>query len=138
MKESTCMDAQLATRNARYLEDTIATAPPSKLLTLLYDRLVKDLGMAEQAIAVGDRSTADDTIAHARDIITELLTTLDGSVWTGAVQLGSLYAWMLSELIAAGIHGDAGKVADVRTQVDDLRTAWHEAAQQLSPQGIFG
>lgn len=132
------MDAQLTTRNARYLEDAISTAPPSKLLTLLYDRLVKDLVLAEQAVCVGDAGTSDDALVHAREIITELLTTLDADVWPGAVQLSSIYAWMLSELITAGIHGEAPRIAAVREMVDDLRTAWHEAAKQMSPTAAFG
>jgi flagellar protein FliS len=127
------MDAQLANRNARYLEDTIATAPPSKLLTLLYDRLARDLALAEKAITVEDRSVTDDALGHAREIITELLTTLDASSWSGAVQLSSVYVWMLSELIAAGVHAEAHRVTAVKGMIDDLRTAWHEAAQQLSP-----
>lgn len=126
------MDAQLATRNDHYLQETVATAPPSKLLTLLYDRLVRDLDMAQQAMDVGDRSTWEYAIDHAREILTELLMSLrDG--WEGGADLARLYAWMLSELIIGGIQGDVEKVRPVRSMVDDLRNAWHEAAAQLAP-----
>jgi flagellar secretion chaperone FliS len=127
------MDAQLAARNARYLEETVATAPPSKLLTLLYDRLVRDLDMGEKAIAADDRSSWVYAFDHAREILTELLTTLDAKVWGGAADLARIYSWMVSEIIAISIHGDATRVAPVRTMVEELRQAWHEAAAQLSP-----
>lgn len=126
------MDAQLAARNDRYLEETVATAPPSKLLTLLYDRLVRDLDMAEKAIAVGDRSTWEYALDHGREIIAELLSALK-SGWSGGADLARIYAWMLSELIIGGIRGDVEKVRPVRAMVEDLRAAWHEAADQLAP-----
>lgn len=129
------MDAQLATRNARYLEETVATAPPSKLLTLLYDRLVRDLDMADKAIEVGDRATWEYALDHGRQIISELLTTLKPG-WDGGAHLARIYAWMLSELIIGGIQGDVDKVRPVRAMVEDLRTAWHEAAGQLVPEAF--
>ena len=129
------MDAQLATRNDHYLQETVATAPPSKLLTLLYDRLVRDLDMADKAIGVGDRSTWEYALDHAREIIAELLGSLKGG-WAGGADLARIYAWMLSELIISGIRGDVDKVREVRTLVEELRTAWHEAASQLSPQAF--
>ena len=129
------MDAQLATRNDHYLEETVATAPPSKLLTLLYDRLVRDLDMGAKAIEVGDRATWEYALDHARQIISELLTTLRPG-WEGGADLARLYAWMLSELIIGGIRGDVEKIRPVRAMVDELRTAWHEAAGQLTPQAF--
>jgi flagellar protein FliS len=129
------MDAQLATRNDHYLQETIATAPPSKLLTLLYDRLVRDLDMADKAIEVGDRATWEYALDHGRQIISELLSTLKPG-WDGGADLARIYAWMLSELIIGGIQGDAEKIRPVRAMVEDLRTAWHEAAGQLVPEAF--
>jgi flagellar protein FliS len=124
-------------RNARYLEETVSTAPPSKLLTMLYDRLVLDLVNGETALRAGDNPTASATIGHARDIVTELLTTLDGRHWEGARSLAQLYTWFLSELIQAVVRRDPEQVAACRVLVQDLRATWHEAAQaqlQAQPQ----
>jgi len=127
------MDAQLMTRNARYLEETVATAPPSKLLTLLYDRLVRDLEMGEKAIAAGARSEWVYNLDHAREILTELLVTLDPTAGEVAGNLASIYSWMVSEIIGAAIHGDAARVGPIKAMAADLRTAWHDAAAQVSP-----
>lgn len=112
----------------RYLEDSINTASPGKLLVMLYDRLVLDLQTGEQAIRAGDRETASDKINHAQEIILELRTTLDVDVWEGAAGLAALYSWLLTELIQANIRLDAAKVAACRGIVEPLRDAWREAA----------
>jgi flagellar protein FliS len=112
----------------RYLEDSINTASPAKLLVLLYDRLVLDLQQGELAVLAGDRETASDKINHAQEIILELRTTLDMDVWEGAAGLAALYSWLLTELIQANIKLDAAKVAACRGIVEPLRDAWREAA----------
>jgi flagellar protein FliS len=112
----------------RYLEDSINTASPAKLLVMLYDRLVLDLQQGELAVQAGDRETASDKINHAQEIILELRTTLDIDVWEGAAGLAALYSWLLTELIQANIKLDAAKVAACRGIVEPLRDAWREAA----------
>jgi flagellar secretion chaperone FliS len=112
----------------RYLEDSINTASPAKLLIMLYDRLVLDLQQGEQAIQAGDRETASDKINHAQEIILELRTTLDMDAWEGAAGLAALYSWLLTELIQANIKLDATKVAACRGIIEPLRDAWRDAA----------
>jgi flagellar protein FliS len=112
----------------RYLQDSIDTASPAKLLVMLYDRLVLDLGQGEEAIRGKDRDTASERINHAQEIILELRTTLDVEAWDGAPGLASLYGFLLTELIQANIKLDADKVAACRGIVEPLRDAWREAA----------
>ena len=38
-----------AAQRNQYLEDSVLSAPPARLLTMLYDRLLLDLGRAETA-----------------------------------------------------------------------------------------
>jgi flagellar secretion chaperone FliS len=112
----------------RYLQDSIDTASPAKLLNLLYDRLVLDLGQGEEAIRAKDRDTASERITHAQEIIMELRTTLDVEVWEGGPGLAALYGFLLTELIQANIRLDADKVSACRGIVEPLRDAWREAA----------
>lgn len=112
----------------RYLEDSIDTASPAKLLIMLYDRLVLDLVHGEEAIRLNDRDTASDRINHAQEIILELRTTLDVDAWTGGPGLASLYGFLLTELIQANVRRDADKVASCRSLIEPLRDAWREAA----------
>lgn len=116
----------------RYLDDTVATASPSQLLTMLYDRLVLDLRRAETHQRSGDRGAAGTHLTHAQDIVGELASTLDVAAWDGAQQLMSVYTYLLTELIGANVAGDAERTAACRALVEPLRDAWHEAAAQLA------
>ena len=112
----------------RYLQDSISTASPGKLLIMLYDRLVMDLVHGEEALRTGERELANDKINHAQEIILELRTTLDVDAWAGAPGLANLYGYLLTELIGANIARDADRVATCRGMIEPLRDAWREAA----------
>ncbi len=115
----------------RYLNDSISTASPARLLVMLYDRLVLDLVQAEEALTAGDRTAAGAPLMHAQEIILELRSTLKLDVWDGAQGLADLYGFLLTELISANVKGDVGKVASSRRLVEPLRDAWREAAIQV-------
>jgi flagellar secretion chaperone FliS len=117
---------------ARYVSDSVATATPERLLCMLYDRLVRDVTMAEAAITARNRSGASEQLLHAQDIIAELRSTLDVSVWSGAPALASLYDYLYSELIAANVAQDAAKVAACKAHIVPLQQAWHAAAAELA------
>src|SRR3982751_6876573 len=94
----------------RYLQDSISTASPGKLLLMLYDRLVLDLGKAEEALRADERDHAYDLLNHAQEIVLELRVSLDVEAWSGAPGLASLYGFLLMELIGANIARDADRV----------------------------
>jgi flagellar protein FliS len=114
-----------------YMEETVATATPARLLTLLYDRLARDLGQARAALLAGRGEEADVKIDHACDIFTELLSTLDGEVWAGAGDLARIYSWMVGQVISARVKGDAALIGPVHELVLQLGSAWHEVADSL-------
>ncbi len=116
-----------APRN-RYLDDSVMTASPARLLVMLYDRLVLDLGQAEEALRAGDRETGSDRLCHAQDIILELRGSLDVTAWEGGPGLASLYGFVFSELVRANVKADADVTASCRTLLEPLRDAWREAA----------
>jgi flagellar protein FliS len=111
----------------RYLSDTISTASPGKLLVMLYDRLVLDLGHGEQALRDGDREAARERLLHAQDIIIELRSSLDMGSWAGAQGLAGLYTYLLTELVSANVRREADRVAACRELIEPLRDAWRGA-----------
>jgi flagellar secretion chaperone FliS len=121
----------LTTRN-RFLADTVATAGPQQILTMLYDRLVLDINRAEQALRKGERARASDLLGHAQEIVGSLASTLDVDVWDGGKSLMELYMYLLRELVGASIDGDADRTAACSAIVTPLRDAWHEAAASLA------
>lgn len=118
-----------AALRARYVSDSVATAPPARLLVMLYDRLALDLERAEEALARKDRAEANAQLQHAQEIVMELLGSLKVDAWEGGPRLASLYAWMTSELIDANVKQDRGKVASCRRVLRPLHEAWAEAAK---------
>ena len=116
----------------RYVDDTVSTASPAKLLTMLYDRLVLDLQRAEAEQQVGDRMAANGHLVHAQEIVHELAATLDVDAWDGAARLMSVYTFLLSELVGANVSGDAERTAACRELVEPLRDAWHQAAREVA------
>ena len=121
-----------AALRARYVSDSVATAPPARLLVMLYDRLALDLERGEDMLVSGDREGASAQIQHAQDIIMELRATLKVELWEGGPRLAALYAWLLQELIQAHVKGDVRRVRDCRKVVEPLRDAWREAAASLA------
>lgn len=117
---------------SRYLDDTVATASPGKLLCMLYDRLVLDLERAEAEQRAGDRAAAGPHLIHAQDIVHELMASLDVAAWDGAPQLMSVYAFLLTEMVGANVAGDAERTAACRELVEPLRDSWHQAAQEVA------
>lgn len=132
---------------ARYASDAAATVTPARLLTMLYDRLVQDLTVAETAMTNHDTQVIGDRIGRAQEILLELHATLDLSVWPDGEPLARLYLWIVGELSHARLHGEPQRVADCRELVEPLRDAWHQAALtqaagpaggQMLPGGIGG
>jgi flagellar protein FliS len=115
----------------RYVDDAVATASPARLLCMLYDRLVRDLRMAELAIDSGEAAAASAQLLHAQEIVLELHTSLDATKWNGAARLASVYSFLHSELVQANIKKDAARVRSCRSLVEPLALAWHEAAVDL-------
>ena len=120
-----------ALRN-RYLGDSVGTASPQQLLVMLYDRLALDLERGQTALIAGDRTAANEQLQHAQEIVMELQGSLRVDAWDGGPRLASLYTWLLTELIAANVKGDARRVTDCRRIVEPLRDAWREAAASLA------
>lgn len=116
-----------AVRN-RYVQDAVSTVTPARLVTMLYDALVRDLDLAEQALSERDLETAHGRLIHAQDVVLELQAGLEVDKWDGAAALMSLYHFVYRELIDANIRKDVSKVVAVRDTVEPLRRAWHTAA----------
>ncbi len=113
---------------ARYAGDAAETVSAGRLLTMLYDRLVGDLGAAEDAMRAGDVATVGTRVGRAQEILLELHSTLDTTVWAGGESLAQLYVWMVGELMQARLRNDPQRIADCRELLEPLRQAWHAAA----------
>ena len=132
--------ARMADVRAQYSQSVVTTTP-ERLVTMLYDRLVRDLVAGEQAIVQGDVELSNTELKHAQEIVIELLHSLDTKMWGAASQLSTLYAWLIEQLLQANVRKDAKQVRACRELIEPLAEAWHQAAgrvaaQQTRPQPV--
>ncbi len=120
--------AQTLAARSHYANNAVSTASPARLLLMLYDRLVRDLVTAEQALGSGDVARAGEELIHAQQIVLELRTSLDVTRWDGAQQLAALYGFLHAELVTANLRKDRARVVSCRELVEPLRDAWRTAA----------
>jgi flagellar protein FliS len=124
-------NARAQAARARYIGDAVETVSPSRLITMLYDALVRDLHMAEEALGVRDLWKVNDRLTHAQDIILELQSGLDPTKWSGGPGLARLYKYLHGELVRANIDKDPDRVTACRLLVEPLQQAWHDAALSM-------
>lgn len=115
----------------QYLADSVLSAPPARLLTMLYDRLLLDLGRAETAQQTANWPVASENLIHAQAIITELSSSLNTDAWEGADGLLGIYNYAATALINANIQRDAALTREAIELLEPLRQAWHEAAAAI-------
>jgi flagellar protein FliS len=113
---------------SRYARESVTTASPVRLVTMLYDRLARDLDDADVAISMANPESAHAALRHAQDIVSELAFSLDTSMWSGGEGLLSLYTWLGEQLVEANMTKDASLLTGCREVVEPLRQAWHDAA----------
>jgi flagellar protein FliS len=119
-----------STRQARELfEQSVLTASPARLVIMLYDRLLVDLGRAEAAQESENWPTAREHLLHAQAIVAELQSSLDTSAWDGGPGLFALYTYVSNALVVANIHRDVEATRESIRLLAPLREAWSEAAQ---------
>lgn len=117
---------------SQFVDNAVTHAGPHQILTMLYDRLLLDISRAEEAQRDGRTSDAAGHLDHAGDVISGLASTLDIEAWSGGQGLMDLYLFLLRELMASTLDGDADRIARCGELVSPLREAWHDAAKQLA------
>jgi flagellar protein FliS len=115
-------------KRSQYEMDAILSAPPARLLTMLYDRLLLDLGRAEIAQLSANWPTASENLLHGQAIIAELISSLKTDTWDGADGLLGLYNYASTALINANIQRNPALTREAIDLLEPLRQAWHEAA----------
>ncbi|WP_230208858.1 flagellar export chaperone FliS [Nostocoides sp. HKS02] len=113
----------------RYQSEAVTTASPSRLVIMLYDRLVKDLYAAHAAIGSADIPVAHHELVHAQEIVAELAGSLDVARWEEARSLASLYEYLGYTLVRANLAKSQSYVMDCLEVVEPLRDAFVTAAQ---------
>jgi flagellar protein FliS len=110
-----------------YRQQAILTAPPGRLVVMLYDGCLRFLFQSAHALREGDRTTSLARMRRAEAIIDELTVTLDherGGAIAGRLQ--GIYMFCRDHLREAWRDEDADKIEHVSALLAELRDAWVE------------
>ncbi|RNL61377.1 flagellar export chaperone FliS [Nocardioides marmoriginsengisoli] len=118
----------MTSARATYLDASIATASPTRLLVMLYERLVLDVQRALDAQRNQNIGETHRQLTHAQDIVMELHSSLRPEGFKGGRELGSLYGYLHRQLVLANVRKDADLIAECLQIVTELCDTWRQAA----------
>lgn len=121
----------------RYRSDGMASTPPGRLLTMLYDRMLLDFDRAIDAIGRTSIEEAHNALIHAQEIVFELHMALDLEAWPDGGALADLYVYLTEQLSAANAKKSVALIENCRSVVEPLAESWHEAYRQTTS-GLAG
>lgn len=118
-----------------YRQLSVASAPPERVLIMLYQCALLRMECAVLAIEEGKEVDAMRDLHHARAVICELMTSLDFDTSPDlCTNLESLYHWSLRQLVQAGRDVDATPVREVLHVMSVLLEGWQEALRKIADQ----
>jgi flagellar protein FliS len=126
----------LPNARAAYLDASITTASPARLLVMLFDRLVLDVQRGLEAQLGGELEESHRQLTHAQDILLELASSLRPEEFRGGHDLAALYGFLHRQLVTANVRKDATITDEVLTMVTELGNTWREAALQCSADAV--
>ena len=111
--------------NNAYKKASVTTKDQGILILLLYDGAIRFLKTANKKIAEDNHEGAHNAIVKAKNIISELMTSLntENSGRVGS-SLKSLYVYMFNRLIDANIQKNTIYVDEVCELMQELRDGW--------------
>lgn len=112
----------------QYQTNNITTATPEKLMIMLFDGAIQFLQKAKTAIEEKNLSERSTNIENARNIIRELMRTIDlenGNIV--AKQLFKLYNKMATNLIKANVSRNADLIDVVIEDLTNIRWGFQKA-----------
>ena len=118
----------IANARATYMDASVSTASPARLLVMLYERLVLDVQRGLDAQRAGQRQETHNQLVHAQEIVMELRSSLKVDEWEGGPGMASIYNWLHTQLVKANVSNDAAVTESCLSIVTELADTWREAA----------
>ncbi len=111
-----------------YTEASVLTAPPGRLVVMLYDGAIRFLKQAAAAMRAQERDRMRDRLGRAEAIIDELNLSLDMSYGEVPEKLRSIYLFCKRELREASISNESERLDTVAQLLAELRESWDQLA----------
>jgi flagellar secretion chaperone FliS len=111
-----------------YKESAVLTAPPERLVVMLYDGIRRFLFQAAVAMREGNAELTNNRLQRAEAIIDELNNTLDMSAGEVAERLRALYVFSKRHLLQARLKRSPEMIEEVSRLLDTVGDAWRQIA----------
>ena len=108
-----------------YGNNKINTATQAELTLMLYEGAVKFANRAKDALEVNDYETVNTNIQKCRNIIVELLSTLNHK-YPVAKDFETLYNYIFALLTEANMKKDMESLEKALVELRDIRDIWKE------------
>lgn len=113
----------------KYKQSAVETAPPEKLLLMLYDGAIKFLIQARQALESKDFEAGNRLNLQVQDILAELIASLDFSYGEIPRKLSLLYDFYQRQLILANLKKDPKLIDPVLNFFQEYKVLWEEVSR---------
>lgn len=118
---------------SRYQQNDVTSMSPARQVVFLYSHVLANLRQASRHLAQKDIESRARSLEKARNILAELLCTLDFEAGgTVARNLAGLYTWFMDETVQIDISQDGARLTRLIGLIADLHGAWDQAAAQVS------
>lgn len=108
-----------------YGNNKVNTASQAELTLMLYEGAVKFANRAKDALEVNDYETVNTNIQKCRNIIVELLSTLNHK-YPVAKDFETLYNYIFALLTEANMKKDIESLEKALAELRDIRDIWKE------------
>lgn len=114
------------TAHSIYAQNNVGIESPEKLISMLYEGVLRFNAQAKKAIKDGDVEKRVYWINRSIAVITELINTLDMKQGQISEYLGSLYDYEIQLLGTASAEKSPEKIDEVNNVFRELNAAWKE------------
>jgi flagellar protein FliS len=111
-----------------YTDTSIMTAPPERLVVMLYDGAIRFLSQSAVAMETGNREIATNRLNRARAIIDHLNQTLDMDQGEISERLRAIYVFCKRHMAEALVNQDPAQLKTVARLLGELRESWNTIA----------
>lgn len=120
-----------------YQQNSVTTASPGELTSMLYNGCLKFIGKAKIAIESNQIEERNSNIQKAQNIVRELMVTLNMDYDISKNML-SIYEYMNSRLTEANIKNDLVALSEVEDLTIQFRDTWKQVIQMNRQQQFQG
>ncbi|NLX99773.1 MAG: flagellar export chaperone FliS [Rhodopirellula sp.] len=114
-----------------YLTTEVLTATPQRLQLLLVEAAIRCCGQARRHWADEQSLEASESLIHAQNIVTEMLTSLNHQGDETAKKLASVYLFVFRALTEANLEHDEDQLNSAIRVLETERETWQQVCRKF-------